>query len=66
MNPLQITATPTMLSFKELPEELANKFHEEIELKWNTKRREYYVSGTPEKLYKTILKLSYTYDIEIS
>ena len=66
MNPLQITATPTMLSFKELPEELANKFHDEYKLKWNAKQHEYYVSGTPEELYKIILKLSYTYDIEIS
>lgn len=66
MQPLQITMTPTMLSFKELPEELANNFYDDYELKWSTKSREYYISGTPENLYKALLKLSYTYDIEIS
>lgn len=66
MNPLQVTATPTMICFKDLPEELANNFHDEYELKWHEKRKEYYITGTPACLYNVILSLSYTYDIEIS
>lgn len=62
---LTITMTPTMLTFKDLPEEQANTFYDEFELKWSEKGY-YYVKGTPEQLYKLLLKLSYDYDIELT
>lgn len=66
MNPLQITITPTMICFKELPDYMANKFHDEYGLLWNDKSREYYITSDPANLYKIILSLSYEYDIEVN
>ena len=62
---LTITLTPTMLTFKDLTEEQANALHEPLELKWSRKGY-YYMKGTPEQLYKTLLNLTYTYDIELT
>lgn len=64
MLPLQITITPTMLTFKELSDELANEVHDKIGIKWNEKGY-YYLKGNPQDLYKALLTLSYTYDMEI-
>ena len=64
MLPLQITLTPTMISFKHLPDELANKFYDDFDIKWNEKGY-YYYKGSEKELYKILLNLSYTYDIEI-
>ena len=61
---LTITITPTMLTFKNLDEETANKLHDEVGLKWNEKGY-YFVKGDGFHLYKMLLQLSYTYDIEI-
>lgn len=64
MLPLTITLTPTMITFKHLPDELANKFYDDFEIQWNVKNG-YYFKGSEKELYKVLLKLSYTYDIEI-
>ena len=61
---LTITITPTMLTFKDLTDGLANRLHSEIGLKWHYKGY-YYIEGDEKLLYKTLLQLSYTYDIEI-
>lgn len=61
---LTITITPTMLTFKDLTDGMANKLHNEIGLKWYYKGY-YYIDGTETELFKALLKLSYTYDIEI-
>lgn len=60
---LSITITPTMLTFKELTEE-QRKQMKEYELQYNEKGY-YYIKGKPNELYKALLKLSYTFDIEI-
>lgn len=62
---LTITITPTMLTFADLTEEQANALHDKLGLKWSRKGY-YYKQGTPEELYKTLLDLSYTYDIELT
>lgn len=66
---LTIVLTPTMITFKEeLSDELANNICDAIpadaEMKWN-EQNGYFVKGNEKVLYKTLLKLSYTYDIEI-
>lgn len=64
MLPLTITLTPTMITFKHLSDELANKFYDDYEIEWNEKNG-YFVKGSEKELYKILLNLSYTYDIEI-
>lgn len=61
---LTITITPTMLTFKDLSDSLANHLHAYIGIKWCDKGY-YYLEGDEKLLYKTLLQLSYTYDIEI-
>ena len=60
---LTIVLTPTMLTFKNLDEETANKVHDLIGIKWGDKG--YYLQGNEQQLFKALLVLSYTYDIEI-
>lgn len=60
---LTVVLTPTMLTFKNLDEEMANKLYDLIGIKWGDKG--YYLQGNPETLFKALLTLSYTYDIEI-
>ena len=65
MNPLQITITPTMLTFHEVPDEVLVKLVERYVIDVNGKGR-HYIKGTPEQLFKALLELSYSYDLEIS
>lgn len=60
---LTIVLTPTMLTFKNLDEETANKVYDLIGIKWGDKG--YYLKGNEHELFKALLTLSYTYDIEI-
>lgn len=60
---LTIVLTPTMLTFKNLDDEKANKLHDLIGIKWGDKG--YYLKGNESELFKALLTLSYTYDIEI-
>ena len=60
---LTIVLTPTMLTFKNLDDEMANKLHDLINIKWGEKG--YYLKGSEQELFKALLTLSYTYDIEI-
>ena len=62
---LEITITPTMLTFKNLTDEMANKLHDAHNLKWSDKGY-YYIQGNEKELFKTLLSLAYTYDIELS
>ena len=63
---LVINLTPTMLTFKDLSDEMFSTmmFIEKLELKYND-RGYYYIEGTGEELYKILLKLTYNYDIEL-
>ena len=61
---LTINITPTMLTFKHLTDEMANKLYDEIGIKWNEKGY-YFIKGDEKELFKLLLKLSYTYDIEL-
>lgn len=64
MLPIQITITPTMLAFKCLPDEI----HQELSKVYNIEAHSkgyHFIKGSPQELYKVLLKLSYTYDIEI-
>jgi hypothetical protein len=60
---LEITLTPTLLAFRNLDDETANKLHD-YGLQWNDKNK-YHIRGDEKTLFKILLKLSYTYDIEI-
>ena len=64
---LSITITPSMLTFKEINNEMyeviKKKYHKGIFYNGNN---EAVVRDTPENLYKLLLALSYVYDIEIS
>lgn len=52
---LSIVITPTMLTFKNLDEETANKLFDLIGIKWGVKG--YYLQGNPETLFKALLVL---------
>lgn len=60
---LSITLTPTMLVFVGLSDELWEIFSQEYDLREHKKG--HCIKGKPEELYKILLKLSYTYDIEV-
>lgn len=60
---LTVVITPTMLTFKNLDEETANKVFDLIGIKWGDMG--YYLKGEPQELFKALLLLSYTYDLEI-
>lgn len=62
---LTITLTPTTVSFTNLTDEQAATLTGNYELKWSDKGY-YYVKGKPEQLYKLLLDLTYTYDIELT
>lgn len=64
MLPLNITVTPTALVFNHLSDTGHIKLVNELNLVYNEKGY-FFKKGTPEELYKLILKLSYDYDIEI-
>lgn len=63
MLPLKVTLTPTMITFENLPDEVAEKI-KEGDVKHNL-RNGYYIQADPKTLYKILLDLSYNYDIEI-
>lgn len=66
MLPLQITITKSSIFFKDLPDEVytaIKKHHPELEL---TLKGNHAIYDKPEKLYKILIDLSYTYDLEIS
>ena len=61
---LTITITPTMLTFKDLTDETANILNDAYGLEWCDKGY-YFIKGNEKHLFKTLLKLSYDYDIEL-
>lgn len=64
MKMLKILITPTSLCFYELTDEMYTEFHNDFDLM--THERGYYVVyGTEKELFKILLKLAYTYDIEL-
>lgn len=63
MLPIQITLTPTMVTFENLEENVAENIeHGEVKINEHGK---YYVKGDEKTLFKLLLELSYNYDIEI-
>ncbi len=64
MLPVNITVTPTTLIFNNLSDTGHLNLVNELKLAYNDKGY-FFKKGTPEELFKVILKLSYDYDIEI-
>ena len=64
MLPLNITITPTTLVFNHLSETGHLNLVNELQLTYNDKGY-FFLKADPQELYKTLLKLSYVYDIEI-
>ena len=63
---LNITISPTALFFNGLSDELYTTLKKDYDLTEPITRRGHCINGTPQELYKILLKLSYTYDIELS
>lgn len=63
---LQITMTAGAIYFNDLSDDMYNVLKKEYDLKENITRKGHHIEGTPQELYKTLLKLSYVYDIELS
>lgn len=63
---LQITMSANAIYFNELSDEMYIKLKKEYDLEENITRKGHHIKGTPHELYKTLLKLSYVYDIELS
>lgn len=63
---LTINITPTTLAFKHLDDEMFKKlkYEEKLDLEYSEKGY-FFIKGTEKELYKTLLKLAYTYDIEL-
>lgn len=64
MLPIQITLTPTTLVFKSLTETGHLHLIDELKLTYSDKDY-FFLKGSEKELYKVLLNLSYTYDIEI-
>lgn len=64
MLPVQITLTPTMLVFNNLTETGHIDLVDKLQLTYSDKGY-YMYKGNVKELYNMLLKLSYTYDIEI-
>ena len=54
-----------MLVFENLDDETAEKLDVAVDVKINDKGQ-YYAKGNPMELYKVLLHLTYTYDIELT
>lgn len=63
---LQITMTAGAIYFNDLSDDMYNVLKKEYDLKENITRKGHHIEGAPQELYKTLLKLSYVYDIELS
>lgn len=63
---LNITISPTALFFNGLSDELYATLKRDYDLTEPITRKGYCIIGAPHELYKILLKLSYTYDIELS
>jgi len=61
---LQITITPSMLIFTNLPDATYTILKGQYHLEHNDKG--HFIKGTQQQLFKVLLELSYTYDIELS
>ena len=62
---LTVTLTPTMIVFENLDDETAEKLDVAVDVKINDSGQ-YYAKGNPTELYKVLLHLTYTYDIELT
>lgn len=62
---LSVTITPTSLFFNDLPDELYNALTTEFALNLVAYKKGHKLDGTPEQLFKALLKLSYKYDIDL-
>lgn len=64
MLPLTINLTPTMITFKNLPDEVHLKLFDVYDIEAHPKGY-HFIKGKPAELYKILLELSYTYDLEV-
>ena len=65
MQPLKINITPTALCFRDLTESGHIHLVKELNLTYSDKGY-YFLRDIKANLFDTLLKLSYTYDIELS
>ena len=61
---LDITITPAALYFNDLSNDLWYELHHKYKLE--ECKKGHIIKGEPAELYKILVKLSYTYDIELS
>ncbi len=62
---LNITITPTAIYFNNLTDDLRTDIKKRYPDLTLTPKGKYAVIDKPEKLFRVILELSYTYDLEI-
>lgn len=62
---LTIVITPTALNFPTLTDELHTALARDYDIREKDNGKGHKINGTPEQLFKIMLKLSYTYDIEL-
>jgi len=60
---IKISIAPGSLFFVKLSPSVERVVRESYNLQWNGKR--HFIKGEPDELYKVLLTLSYTYDIEL-
>ena len=61
---LTIILTPTMITFKNLSDEMQEELKKNYTMYVNNKG-DIAIKGNETELFKTLLQLSYTYDLEI-
>lgn len=62
---LTIIITPTTLNFPTLTDEQHTALKADFDVQEVNNGKGHKINGTPEQLFKIMLKLSYTYDIEL-
>lgn len=62
---LSILITPTSLFFNDLPDDIYTVLVTKYSFDLVAYKDGHKLEGTPEQLFKALLKLSYNYDIEI-
>lgn len=63
---LTIKVTPTAIYFKDLSNEIFSSLTEDLMLDLQKSPKGYCIVDEPKNLYKILVKISYTYDIELT
>lgn len=61
---LEIVLTPTMITFRNLDDEMVNKLHDGYGVQWSDKNG-YFIKDNEKALYRILFKLTCEYDIEL-